>query len=900
MSNNLFKLDSKYLIGMILVAILILVFFEKSQVDKKQYYTTISKLNDIKQSNSRLYDKIILIKTNNIKDFKPLEQELENIFSHSNFLDNYITKLDDSLLIQQWKQYQESVKKLKTSLDILIEDIKTYKFYKKEYPSLTSYMIKQYDTYSNEKLSVEILKLQNLILIPSLYDEKKVFEQISHIKGFFNSTTIEEEKSLIELIDKTEKIIETSKQVEISEKNFNKLNLDLQLELLINRYQDYFHTLENSSAKYLIFMMLLSLFLLIWILYFITNLKQANNKIEETIHELNFQKSALDEHAIVSITDNKGNITYINEKFEKISGYSANELIGKNHRLLKSDEHDKEFFKEMWKTISSGKTWQGEVKNKSRDGSFYWVNATIVPFMDDNNKPFQYISIRTDITNRKLIEEQLVEAKVKAIESDKIKTEFLANMSHELRTPLNGVIGMANIALENEKEKKQREYLEKINSSANILLKLINDLLDYSKIEAGKLDIENIEFDIDDLLQNVADLISVKAYEKDLELIFDRDLDIPKKLIGDSLRISQILVNLLGNAIKFTSKGEISLNIKLNEKDEEKVKLVLEIKDSGIGMDENSLKNIFNSFTQADNSITRKFGGTGLGLTITKNLVELMNGEITVESEVGVGTTFILEFTFDYIEDEKNIDYSLTKDLIVYIYDVTKPIKKTLKNILNSLKIECIFIDSLDIDFNNKKRILITENKNSFESKNNFSILYISNPNNFITIKDENIKLITKPINPSIIYDSILEIMNLNEEIMNSLHIKKSRNCENVNVLLVEDNEINQLVATTFLEGFGCNIKIANNGQEAVDMIKNQAENFDIIFMDIQMPIMNGYEATKIIKTELNPNIPIIAMTANAMKDDIKRCLDAGMNKHIGKPVDKNEIEKAILTFVKR
>jgi len=814
MINEVLKKDYFHIIFLTIIAVLIIIFFQKGIVPKENYYNIINNLNKIKYELRNLDNQIKLSQSDIGVIQDSVENELSFIFNDLEATDKIVRSNMDKEFIKKWNYYLD---------------------YQNKY--------KQY--------------IQEKLLYENNFDGLK--------------------------------------------KQFSSDSINLEIDYIIDAVVDYLNNIEQKSKKYFLLVFLLSLCLMVWLLYFILSLKQTNKKIEKTIDELNFQKSALDQHAIVSITDAKGKITYLNKKFEEISGYTLSELKGQSHRVLKSDEHDDLFFKSMWKKISSGKTWQGEVKNRTKDGSFYWVSATIVPFMDEKNKPFQYISIRTDITNRKLIEEELVKAKHEADEANKIKGDFLANMSHELRTPLNGVIGMANIALENEKDKKQKNYLEKINSSANILLQIINDLLDYSKIEAGKLSVEKIEFNLDGLLQNIADLVSVKAYEKDLELVFNRDMNIPRNLYGDPLRISQVLVNILGNAIKFTSEGEVSLNIKLKDMNESKVKLLFEVKDTGIGMDKESVENVFNSFTQADNSISRKYGGTGLGLTITKNLIDLMDGEIKVESQLSVGTTFYIDLEFSYSMQEEDIDYSLTKNLCVYIYKVTSSISKSLVDILSSLKIQYKILDEIPENFEDiEKSVLITEDEACFEYKNRLPILFISNPNKVISVSDD-IKQITKPINPSLIYDSILEIVDLNVMMLVSNNKNITKTTKSIKVLLVEDNEINQLVATTFIEGFGCSVKIANNGKEAVDILKEEgSENYDLVFMDVQMPIMNGYEATKIIKTEIDSKLPIIAMTANAMEDDIKKCIEVGMDKHISKPVDKSEIEKAILTFVKR
>lgn len=885
----------KSLIWIVLSAILIVIFYNKSIVNKEKYYVTINSLNKLKEINSRLYGNLFLTQFNKIKHYDVLRENIKLLSEDSLSFKEFSNDVNVSSFKYNLNKYLKELEIKEEYLNNLISHFAIYKNFIEFYPKLSSDMAFKFSDKDRE-LSLLILNLQNAILLFNYNDKLDVFdilEDIQNKRVFLNK----EEKIEIDYLMKfTNNIIKNKKSIEDLENRFLSIDLSENINLLISNFDFHYAKLEKNSDIYNILMMLVVLSLFFWIIYFVINLNKANNKVNDAMRELNFQKSALDEHAIVSITDEKGKITYVNEKFCVISGYSKEELLGKNHRVLKSDEHDDEFFKTLWFVIKNGKTWRGEVKNRKKDGSFYWVSATVVPFLNEEGNPFKYISIRTDITKRKKIEEDLINAKEKADESNKVKSEFLANMSHELRTPLNGVIGMANIALENEKDKKQRLYLEKIDLSANILLKIINDLLDYSKIEAGKLPIENIEFNVDTLLQSVADLVSVKAYEKDLELLFNRDMRIPKVLIGDSLRISQVLVNIIGNSIKFTENGDVSLEVRFENCENHRIFLQFIVKDTGIGMDEKTLNNIFNSFTQADASTSRKYGGTGLGLTITKNLVELMGGKISVESEVNIGSTFIVTLPFEFIEDNQEFDYDLTKDVLVDLYSLSNPIKDSLKTILNSLKIDYIESDNINVFQEGKKVIIISENDTVLKSEK--LAIYLTNPNKNLKAENDNIKVISKPINPSVIYDSILEFLDISTENFSKVSSKNRNKYKDVNVLLVEDNEINQLVASTFLENLSCNITIANNGLESVNLIKDKNNSFDIVFMDIQMPIMNGYEATNVLRDDLKLDIPIIAMTANAMKEDIEKAKSVGMNSHISKPIDPKEIESAILAFV--
>ncbi len=408
------------------------------------------------------------------------------------------------------------------------------------------------------------------------------------------------------------------------------------------------------------------------------------------------------------------------------------------------------------------------------------------------NKKLQYI-VEEKTKDLKEINENLenkIKKRTKALEIEKekaqeatqIKSDFLANMSHEIRTPMNGIIGMSHLALKTTLNNKQKNYIQKIESSAKGLLGIINDILDFSKIEAGKLTIEKINFDMSKIISNVINLMEFNATAKNLKLIVNYDKKLDKNFYGDSLRISQILINLLENAIKFTNTGEVSLKITQTEKNIVR----FEVKDTGIGLSQNQIDNLFQSFSQADATTTRKYGGTGLGLFISKKLVNLMQGKIWVKSKVDIGTNFIFEIELP---------------------------KSHIENIEQS-----------------------------------------------------------------------------NNEI-------KMKSLKDKTILVVEDNLINQEIILGILEDSGIIIDIANNGQEAIDIFKTNKNKYQLIIMDIQMPIMNGYEATKRIR-EIDKNIPIIALTANAMKEDAIKTLKAGMNEHLNKPIDVENLYKILLKYL--
>jgi len=369
--------------------------------------------------------------------------------------------------------------------------------------------------------------------------------------------------------------------------------------------------------------------------------------------ELEFQKHALDAHCIVSIADIRGNITYANDKFCETSGYSREELIDQNHRILKSDEHPPEYYSELWRTITAGEVWQGEIKNRKKDGGFYWVNVTIVPFLDERGVPFQYVAIRTDVSTEKQRSLELTEATKAAEAANSAKSNFLATMSHEIRTPLNGVLGLAQLLGDTQLNADQRKKVDTILASGQTLLSIINDVLDMSRIEAGGVELENTVFDLTNLVSMIATPFQSLADDKGLTLALTDRLDPSMVLKGDPVRLRQILWNLLSNAIKFTEDGSVRLIVEEIRDGRNKAKtakdhlLHFAVEDTGAGIASSRLGAIFDSFTQEDSSITRKFGGTGLGLSIAKQLTEMMGGTIEVSSEIGEGTRFDVYIPFN-------------------------------------------------------------------------------------------------------------------------------------------------------------------------------------------------------------------------------------------------------------
>lgn len=858
-------------------------------------------------------------------------------------------------------------------------------------------------------------------------------------------------------------------------------------------------------------------------------IEHSRKKIITQIAEVKKLSTAVEQSPVaVFVTDKDGTIEYVNNFFTYLTGYTAEEAIGQNPRILKSGNFSNSYYRELWETILAGKIWSGEGMNMTKTGKEIWVGESISPMIADDGKITHFVAVMEDITERKKAEEQLtrkaletrllhqaaqlaadtdsleesleqsmaivcqltgwsvghvylpdpanecnlipssiwhfdnqekhrefkvatenttfdrgvglpgrilesgepawivniqrdqnfprsrqcknlnlkgafgfpikirgeilailefftveeitpdeqllemvdsvgeqisrvlerkraqdelIEAKDAAEIANQTKSDFLANMSHEIRTPMNAIIGMSYLIQQTELVPTQQIYANNINTAANALLGIINDILDFSKIEAGKLDIEAVSFNLDEVLGNVGTLITVKANEKGIEVLFETENNVPRNLIGDPLRLGQVLLNLANNAVKFTEKGEVSIGTSVLKSAPEEVILSFYVRDTGIGIKKDRQVKLFNAFSQADTSTTRQYGGTGLGLAICKNLVEMMGGSITVTSEPGKGSvfTFTARFTRPLNRLEETFALKpMMKGMKALVVDDNAGSRMIIERMLSNFMLEVTSVDSGQAALEELRRLSKNPDEEGYEfvfmdwqmpemdgiqtiklinSDSSLSnlpkiILVTAYPREEITRLADTVgvkSILVKPITASMLYDSLVQMLGhdvpiggqASSSISEPLEMDSGKGLVGVRLLLVEDNKMNQQVAVGLLSKNGVDVTIANNGKEAVEMLFDTSSRprFELILMDIQMPVMDGFSATREIrklesegskegmKRERKP-IPIIAMSAHAMSGDKEKALSMGMNDYVSKPIDPDALFKAICRWL--
>ena len=649
-------------------------------------------------------------------------------------------------------------------------------------------------------------------------------------------------------------------------------------------------------------------------------LDKNRKKYQRLVEELG-DKFMLYSHSI------EGTFFFLNDGVKSIFGVSQEEALNKNWgelvnwhpESIKKGSRLLEYFLED----KNNNFDQVELSFYQNDGSEKIIMASVHPVRDENGEILSIDGLVEEITDRKKAEKELALAKEAAEEAARVKSDFLANMSHEIRTPMNAIIGLTHLAMQSGLNKKQNGYISKVSRSAENLLGIINNILDFSKIEAGKIELENISFYLEDIFDNIANILGLKVEQSGLELMFDIPNNIHTALIGDPLRLGQVLLNLGSNAVKFTESGEIIIGVRAEKVTDNIYNYHFWVKDTGIGMTESQKEKLFQEFSQADTSTTRKYGGTGLGLAISKKIINLMEGQIWVESAAGEGSTF--HFTVN-IEKQKKSEKqvynaeNLDEIKLLVVDDNTTALlimKETLESFGFSMESAQTASDAIDKLMNPPEKgwdlVLMDWNipvKNGIEICreiiNNSEappcpeviLLTAYGREDAINAgKDLNkiTEVLSKPVMPSVLLDSILTALGKpvaakSRKNFHSKHLSDiKQKIRGAKILLVEDNEINQEVAIELLESNGIEVRLAENGLEALE--KLDEEVFDGILMDCQLPVMDGYTATrKIREQDRFKDLPVIAMTANVLSGDKEKSMKAGMNDHIGKPVNPAEM----------
>ena len=659
--------------------------------------------------------------------------------------------------------------------------------------------------------------------------------------------------------------------------------------------------------------------------------EEEQKKSDQRLRDQQFYTRSLIESNIDALmtTDPFGIITDVNKQMEALTGCTRDELIGAPFKDFFTDPERAEAG--IKRVLSEKKVTDYELTARARDGQQTVVSYNATTFYDRGRTLQGVFAAARDVTERKLVEAELQQAKAAAESASRSKSDFLASMSHEIRTPMNAIIGMSHLALKSGLTARQHDYVSKIQQAGQHLLGVINDILDFSKIEAGKLMVEKQPFVLDRMLESVSDVVGYKAGAKGLELVCDVAADVPPNLVGDSLRLGQILINFANNAIKFTETGEISIAVRLLEAEGNRVMLRFEVRDTGIGLTPEQMGRLFQSFQQADTSTTRRYGGTGLGLAICKSLAELMGGEVGVQSTYGQGSTFWVTVPLErgaparvllpppdlrgrrvlVVDDNQTAATVLSDMLLAMGFEVEQAHSglEALDRLRESMARHQPFgLLLLDWHMPGMDGVELAGHIRGLGMAQVPKMLMVTAYGREDVMRAARVQgidtVLIKPVNASLLFDTLMQPLEHSTYSPRRAVTPAPAADElpleirGASVLLVEDNELNQMVAVELLLEAGFAVDVAENGQIALDRIERKA--YDVVLMDMQMPVMDGETATRQLRS--NPrhaHLPIVAMTANAMESDRQRCFAAGMNDHVAKPIEPAALWAALSRWIR-
>ncbi len=649
----------------------------------------------------------------------------------------------------------------------------------------------------------------------------------------------------------------------------------------------------------------------------ITDQRLAEESLRES--EERFRIMADNCPLIIWVTDAEGRNRMTNRMYREFFGDSRDNLDSEGWRtLIHPDDYDA-YARGFLVAVKERKPFRAEARVRRSDGEWRWIVSDAEPRLSLSGDYLGHAGVCVDITDRKQSEEILQRAKEAAEAANRSKSEFLANMSHEIRTPMNGVIGLTDLALDTELTSEQRGYLESVKSSADSLLRILNDILDFSKIEAGKWELETIEFDLRETVAAISKVLGIRAAANNLELVCDLSPDVPEIVQGDPGRLRQILINLIGNAVKFTRQGEVVVGVRRLAETADEVELSFSVRDTGIGIPLSKQQHVFAPFVQADSSSTRTFGGTGLGLSISAQLVEMMQGRIWLESEEGAGSTFHFTVRLGTAparpKPESQTDIAVLARLPVLVVDDNDSSRRVLDDMLSANGLKTVAVESgpaaweallraagagspfplavidahmpgLD-GFTLAERILAEPGLAGTKI-----VVLISGARREEADRCRNLGVfawLTKPVAERELLEALAGWRKSGAKTEPSAGRERGQ-FESIGtrlrLLVVEDNPVNALVARRVFEKANHTVKLATNGRQALEMIER--EQFDCVLMDVQMPILDGFETTAEIRRKeqvTGGHLAIIAMTAHAMAGDQERCLAAGMDGYLAKPI---------------